>query len=36
MKREALFLFLCINCDDSVLTVQNTRRRKVIKQRVRP
>ena len=33
-----LFLdhFLCINFDDSVLIVQNTRRRKVIKQRVRP
>ena len=28
--------FLCINCDDSVLIVQNTRRRKVFKQRVRP
>ena len=26
---------LCINCDDSVLIVQNTQRRKVIKQRVR-
>ena len=28
--------FMCINCYDSVLIVQNTRRRKVIKQRVRP
>ena len=28
--------FLCISCDDSVLIVQNTRRRKVIKQRVPP
>ena len=28
--------FLCINYDDSVLIVQNTRYRKVIKQRVRP
>ena len=28
--------FLCINCDDSVFIMQNTRRRKVIKQRVRP
>ena len=26
---------LCINCDDSVLIVQNTQRRKVTKQRVR-
>ena len=28
--------FLCINCDDSMLIVQNTRRRKVIKERVQP
>ena len=28
--------FLCINCDDSMLNVQNTWRRNIIKQGVRP